>query len=375
MLMNAIGLLIPLVALVVGINALRKKNSFIWKRNVYLKKSFQKKWISYAIVFKTVKDAEFFKFAFLAILILRICGYHAIIAYLSDYPLLQIYLIIALNLIMQIYYIIASPFKKFTKQLLYIAQELILLIINVSIFLIITDTQPDFTDVSDSRNSTAYAIIYCYVALVLLGSITLTVQIIQRVREIINPKKPQSRQLTTESSMIVKTNPNNNSSTMKHLHNTSILQTSFEKMPPREEMQFEEEQKNEGKIDVIIEDSPRLEETPRPQVSGRCLTFGASPSARKRTIFTKNPIVCFDGEYVIGENEDVDLWRHPDIMLFDPDDMMTKGENTQRKTLNTLVFKDEHDPNLTMPKGGNTLKKTVDTLTFKIDLDNLVNQK
>jgi len=345
-LVNTIALVIPLRALIIGIYALCKKNKFTWKKHVYLKKVFKAKWKSYALVFQTIKDVKFYKFAFFPLLIIRICCYYAVIAYLYEYPVLQVYLIIALNLLMQLYLIVASPFKKFSKQVLYIAQELFLVIINVCVFLIVTDTQPNFDDVSDSRDSTAYAIIYCYIALVLLGAIILTVQIVQRVQDISNPKRKYQQNGTgeTENSM-VKTSAVNQSSTMKHLQTNSILHTSFEKVPPRE-MQIENENENYQdhesnkviqlekvveEVNVTFEDSPRAE------------TFGA-PTARTRVIFMKSQVVNYeDGEIEIYD-DDIDLWKAPDFMLFDPElTIMPKGGNTARKTVDTLTFKDEND--------------------------------
>ena len=94
------------------------------------------KWKAYEVVHTTFKEMSFFQQSFLLIFILRVCFFYIIIAYLFNYPLVQVILITLLSIFMLLYITVFRPLKQFGKLVQNIVQEAVVLVVNVCVLIL-----------------------------------------------------------------------------------------------------------------------------------------------------------------------------------------------------------------------------------------------
>ena len=70
------------------------------------------KWESYYVLFRGYKDDKIIKQAFMFIFVIRMLIYYIIVAYMIDFPLVQVILITLLSVAMLVYLIVLRPFRK-----------------------------------------------------------------------------------------------------------------------------------------------------------------------------------------------------------------------------------------------------------------------
>ena len=91
------------------------------------------KWRSYKVVLECFNRETFWQQAFLPLSSLRVYFFYIIIAYLCDYPLIQMCLITGLNVIMVLYIIYKRPLKHKIDFAEYLVREFIMLIANLCV--------------------------------------------------------------------------------------------------------------------------------------------------------------------------------------------------------------------------------------------------
>jgi len=94
------------------------------------------KWKNYKPFFEAYKSYSFSQQSFMLFFIIRISLFYLVIAYLQDYPKLQIILINVISLVIILYLVIARPFAKSINTLNQIIFETTVLAFNICVFLL-----------------------------------------------------------------------------------------------------------------------------------------------------------------------------------------------------------------------------------------------
>lgn len=95
----------------------------------------REKYENYKIILKDYKVDSLVQFAFLPLLILRLCLFGLVIACLFDYPLIQSILIVLISGIMVIYLLLKNPFRHLVEFIEFLLQEVLILIVNICVLI------------------------------------------------------------------------------------------------------------------------------------------------------------------------------------------------------------------------------------------------
>ena len=249
----------------------------------------------YGLLFEPFKDNTILQQLFMPILILRICIFYAIIAYPYHYPLTQTVFILLLNVSILLYLMLVRPHKNKLELGENIAQEGVVLIINICI-LILAALDYNGTKAERTRENIGRLIIAINTGFSMVGSIYMllkfAVQLINLIRDFRQKAKSRIVPVIHDRPAInVNTQPLDyqESSKVALNNNHSRIQSQY----PQENGSFSQGTISYGNIDL----TPTLQHTyPQSKMSNIQETSPLSQKRHKESINNKNESVLYRNE-------------------------------------------------------------------------------
>ena len=146
------------------------------------------KYRDYEVVYTTTRDANLGQQAFLCIFSLRVFIFHAVVAYLYKYPLAQAIVILTLSVLMVLYLCIGYPIRDKARLCQYIAQEVVLLIVN-AVVLATACLDLNDTRAIPLRFFMGETVLYSNLVLSIIGPVSALIQIIIKVKAYLHARK------------------------------------------------------------------------------------------------------------------------------------------------------------------------------------------
>ena len=151
------------------------------------------KWENYQVLFRGYKDDKIIKQAFMFIFVMRLIIYYIILAYMIDFPLVQVILITILSVAMLLYLIVLRPLRKKLNMAEIVFYEVCILCVNLCVFILaVLDKQGK--EELELRNSIGDGIIYLNIVFGVGSIIFLVVEMVTGLYEGYKLAKKKSKE-------------------------------------------------------------------------------------------------------------------------------------------------------------------------------------